>query len=251
MILGIGKERVGGAIHQRVDRAFRTGQEFLDHHGVARGAKDFLDHRLADGPRGFLRSLRDNDALAEGQSVGFHDERMAGRRAMGERGLGIGEGCGACRGNPVPDHEVLGERLRGLEPCGRGGGAEDTQTLGAEEIDDPHGQRIIGADHGQIDRLGLGQGDQSGQIGGGHRVVRGQGGCSRISGGAVEALHPRALGELPDQGVLAAARTDHQDIHSERMTVAEATCPDLAAMGDRVVLRNCHRVTLGDGRGLP
>ena len=92
MVLGIRKEGVGGTVHQGVDRALGSSQEFLDHHGITGRSENLFDHRLADRLLGLFARLRDHDPLAEGKSIGLHDERVEGDGTVGEGGLRIGEG---------------------------------------------------------------------------------------------------------------------------------------------------------------
>jgi hypothetical protein len=60
----------------------------------------------------------------------------------------------------VAPHERLREVLRAFEPRRGARGPEDPQPLGAECIDDAGGERRLGADDRQPDRLAAGERDE-------------------------------------------------------------------------------------------
>ena len=54
-------------------------------------------------------------------------------------------------GMPGVEHELLGERLGGLDLGGGAGRSEDGQAGGAEAVDDAGRERRFGADDGEVD----------------------------------------------------------------------------------------------------
>ena len=68
---------------------------------------------------------------------------------------GVGEGCIFRRGDPVADHELLGEILGGFKLRGTLGWAEDAQTRRLKYIDHTGRQRRFRADDGEMDFLVL------------------------------------------------------------------------------------------------
>ena len=77
MILRSGKEEVGAAIHQSVDRTLGARKKFFDHDfptGLPEAAS--LDH-IVDGCFGFAAVMRNNDSFPESQAIRFHCQRKS------------------------------------------------------------------------------------------------------------------------------------------------------------------------------
>ena len=93
------------------------------------------------------------DALAGGEPVGLDHDGRALRARHGPGGGGVGEMAigGGRRAAGVAD--LLGEAFRGLELRRGGGGAEDQQPCLAQAVGDARGQRRLGADDHEIDRI--------------------------------------------------------------------------------------------------
>jgi hypothetical protein len=92
--------------------------------------------------------------------------------------------------------------------------AEDAEVLLLKGVDDAVGERVFGPDYGQADPFLLGKADElvelvdiNGDI---LAVQRGAG----IARRAEDAFNARRLGQLPDEGMLAAAFADDEDFHA-------------------------------------
>ncbi len=103
-------------------------------------------------------------------------------------------------------HEARGEGLAGLQARGGLGGTYNDPPGGAEAVDDAIGERDFGADNGEIDAERFGQGERIGRATAGR-----DGGYARIAGSGVE-MDASGLGELPGDGVFAAAGTDDENV---------------------------------------
>ena len=81
-------------------------------------------------------------------------------------------------------------------------------------VGEPQGQRQLGPHDGEVHALPRGDRHQPLDVGVLQGDAVGMPGDPRIPRRGKDAADPRALGELPDEGVLAAATADHQDSHS-------------------------------------
>src|SRR5262249_19882494 len=126
---------------------------------------------------------------------------------------GVAEGGESARGPGGPRIRRLGEDLARLDLGRLARRAEDPQLVLVEMIDDALDERLLGADDGQADALLLDEGDEPVE------VVDVQGDVAAVASGAgvtrgtIDPLDPFGLGQLPDQGVLATALADDQDLH--------------------------------------
>jgi len=102
-------------------------------------------------------------------------------------------------------HDVLGERFARFKARGGLGGTNDEAAGGAEAVDDAGGERGFGTDDGEIDAERFGQSER---IGCG--VAGGDGGDSGVAGRGVK-MDARGLGELPRDGVFAAAGANDEN----------------------------------------
>ena len=109
----------------------------------------------------------------------------------------------------------------------------------------PLRQRLLRADHGQADLLLFGEADEAVEVVGLERHVDAVLGGAGVAGGAVNALDPRRLGQLPNQGVFAAALAEHQDFHAP--TLPRERKVILGGLSGVKGARRAPFVTLGQG----
>jgi hypothetical protein len=114
----------------------------------------------------------------------------------------------------VPLHELLRERLAGLEPRGGARRSEDRDAGRAQDVGDARRQRILGSHDDEVDALL--RRERAHRVG----VARphgGEAGRDALHRGAARrdehALGARALRDLPGERVLAAAAAEDQDAH--------------------------------------
>ena len=140
--VGKAEHRDLGALHELFDDDARTALP----EGLV------LDHG-ADGGLCLLRRLRDDDALAERESVGLNDDGRALRVDIGAGSLHLGEELVACRGNAVLFHQVLGKGLARLDDGGLLVGAEAGDAHLAQRVHRAEGQRIVRRDDCVVDAV--------------------------------------------------------------------------------------------------
>ena len=106
-------------------------------------------------------ALRDDDAFAGGQSVGFHDDGQT--LSPDERGIeGVArEPAVGCRWNAMTGQELFAERFGSLEPCAGLAWPETPQTRCRKLIDDAEHQRCFRSNHGEVDAFAPGKGQQT------------------------------------------------------------------------------------------
>ena len=151
----VGKAQNGdlGAFHKFFDDNART----------ALAESLVLDHG-ADGGFCFLHRLRDDDALAECQTVGLDDDGRALRINIGAGSVRVGEELILCRGDAVLFHQVLGKCLARLDDGGLLVGAEAGNARLAQRVHRAEGQRIVRRDNGVVDPVRLGKLDLRGDV---------------------------------------------------------------------------------------
>ena len=161
------------------------------------------------------------DAFAERQAIGLNGATAAKgggeTRSRGE----IGEGAGARGGEAVLLHEPLRECFGGLEPGGFLVWAPDAQTVFVEQVHDAQGQGVVRPDDGEVGAVFPGKGLKGGQVFRAKADALDEGAVlceaflcdARVAGGAPEAGDVGGLRQLPNQGVLAAARANDQNLH--------------------------------------
>ena len=221
VVLGGGEEQGRPAVAQGVQGDLGACEQFLDDDGCAGGAEGLLDEHVVNGGGRLGLVVAEQDALAQGQAIGLDGAAAAEGGGESAGGLGVGEAAGPGGRDAVPFHELLGKDLRGLELGGLAVGPPDAQSVLLEEVHDAQRQGIVGADDGEVGAVFLDEGQQLGQILGVERdtldgrvvAVEPLLGDAGVAGGAPEVGGVRGLGELPDQGVFAAAGTDHKEFH--------------------------------------
>ncbi len=193
---------------------FLAFEELLEHDamtGVAELAagEHHVDHRV-----GFVGRQRDHDALAGRQAIGLDDDRRALRIDVGMCRRSFGEGLEPGRGDAMPQHEALGEILRGFELRRGLRRAEDFQPGGTEGVDDAGGKRRLGSHHGECDALVARESDQFVESAQWDVLDTFLLRSTRIAGSDKHLEHARRLRQLPSQCVLTSAGTDDQDFHA-------------------------------------
>ena len=151
----VGKAQNGdlGAFHKFFDDNART----------ALAESLVLDHG-ADGGFCFLHRLRDNDALAECQTVGLDDDGRALRINIGAGGVRVGEELILCRGDAVFFHQILGKCLARLDDGGLFVGAEARNARLGQRVHRAEGQRIVRRDDGVVDPVRFRKFDLRGDV---------------------------------------------------------------------------------------
>ena len=122
-----------------------------------------LDHG-ADGGFCFLHRLRDDDALAECQTVGLDDDGRALRINIGAGSVRVGEELILCRGDAVFFHQILGKCLARLDDGGLLVGAEARDARLGQRVHRAEGQRIVRRDDGVVDPVHFRKFDLRGDV---------------------------------------------------------------------------------------
>ena len=214
-----GSDALAVADHQK--RKLLAFETFFQHHRRAGGAENFAAQHFGGDHSGFLAGLGNDHALAGGQAVGFDDD---GRMEKAERVLHFLRlvAHGEMRGrNVVALHEQLGEALARFQARGGLGWSEDAQTAAGEFIHHAESQRQFGADDGEIGMKAIGEFDDGVEILDVQRQALGFLRDAAVAGRAAHFADARRLHQLPDEGVLASAATQHQNFagHSETYRV--------------------------------
>ncbi len=108
-------------------------------------------------------------------------------------------------------HQVLGEDLAPLQLGGFLSRPEDPQALALKDVDDPLGQRLLGADDRQADPLALGELEQAPEIARLDRHVLRVERRARVARRAKDRRHAWRLLQFPAKSVLTPSLADHQD----------------------------------------
>jgi len=122
-----------------------TRQTFFDHEAVARRPELAVGHGRRDRRFGRRAILRDDDAFARREPVGFEDERPAilARPDNAECSLAGLARHETRRRYVVARHERLRERLARLEPGGGGRRAKQQAPLSRKVIGDAEAERHL------------------------------------------------------------------------------------------------------------
>ena len=185
--------RDGRAVGEGVGRGLRAVQALLDEHARAGLAERAPAHREVDGGEGLGGGVADRDALAGGQPLGLdHARAVAGEAAhVLVRRLDLVEGDRAAGRDAGARHQLLGERLRGLD-LGRGArGPEDRDALGGEAVGDAGRERILGRDDDEVGAQPLRRRDDGLDVGGSELgQVLAEGGGAGVAGAVQSAPKP-------------------------------------------------------------
>ena len=164
--------------------------------------------------------MADENAFAEGETVGFHGATAIEFVSKIFGGGGVVERASFGRRDAIFLHEILGENFGGFELGGFFVWAPNAQAARLKKINDAEGQRVVGADDGEVGFMFVGEFEERREIFGAdrdvldHRAVlepfeRSTG----VAWGAPELGGVGGLGELPDESVFAAAGTEDEDFH--------------------------------------
>src|ERR1041384_271282 len=187
-----------------------AGQTFLDDDLRTGFTKDALLHDVHDRLFGFRNRLRDDDAFAPGQSIGFDNHRCAMLADVLLCSLRVVENFCLGGRNVVPQEELFRENLAAFEPGSGTVRSKDAQAPGAKPVGDAGAQWSFRADDGQIELVLCGKRF----IGDGHAL--GQLGNTGIAGRAEQFCDAPALSQFPNQRMLATAAANDKDSHRSR-----------------------------------
>ena len=174
-----------------------------------------LDHRAHGGLR-LLDCLRDDDALAERETVRLDDDGRALGVDVGTGGGRVGKDAVFCGGNVVFLHQVLCKRLARLDDGGLFVRAEAGDARRAQRVHRAEGKGVVRRDNGIINAVRLGKFDLRGD------VLRADltdadrvGGDAAVAGQTVNFLDRGIFLQLFNDGVFATAAADDHELHGE------------------------------------
>jgi hypothetical protein len=197
-----------------VVRSLFPDHALFDHDAGTRLAKAALFHDLGQRGFGLAGVVTHRDPLARRQTVGL-DHAGPAERTHVFSGQGEVVEDPECRGRDVVAlHESLCKRFARFEPGGSRGRAETRNPPFPQPICDPTCERILRANHHEVDpTLGRQRGDGV-RVGGGHTRDSFGNPVHRVAAGKhQERFDQRALMNLPRERVLASAGTDQQHAH--------------------------------------
>ena len=214
MVLGGAEREHVHAVDQREQARLLALEAGLDHDRAA-GRAESAAEGVIKGRERLLDRGRDDHPLAGGKPVRLDHDRGALGADVGPRGRGLGvPKRPVARGrDAVADAEVLGERLRALEPGGRASRSERLDPGRLEPVDETQDQRQLRPGDDQLDPLLATERDDAVQIVGrdrhAARLAR-----DRIAARRAQQLaHQRRAGQRPAERMLAPAGADHQQLH--------------------------------------
>ena len=173
-----------------------------------------IAHHRNDSLLCLLTALRNDDALAEGESVRFHDDRHRSRVEIGKRRIHVVKCLIGRRGDAVFLHKVLREDLTALDDGCRTVWAKAWDTRRRQRVHRAKHQRVVRRDHGIVDPLALREGDQSVDILCPNRYAHRIGGDAAVAGRGNDLRHGGVLFQFFDNRVLASAAAYNQKLHS-------------------------------------
>ena len=156
---------------------------------------------------------RDHDALAGRQAIGLDHDRRALLAHISQRVSSIGEAVIGAGWNVELGAERLCESLGAFELGGGLAWAERLDAGGREIVDDPRHQRRLRPDHDEVHLVGLAEIDHSRMVGDVEGDAFGLVGDTGIARRAPQFRQQGRSGDLPRQGVFAAAGTEQEDVH--------------------------------------
>ena len=216
MVLGRLKRQDRLPVGDRQHARLLAVEPLLDHQPVAGGAEDLVAGNPLDRGQGLLAAGADDHPLAGRQPVGLdHHRNVLAVLEELDRVVGIDKRLVVGRGHVGVAEQVLAEDLAGLELGGGAAAAERPQPGLFEGVHDAGRQVALRPDDRQPDFVLLGKADQRREIGrldGDVLAIRIGAG---VAGGDKHPVGPRALTDLPHQGMFPPSVADHQDIHSQ------------------------------------
>ncbi len=221
VILRRGKGKHIPAVDHRDEARFLARKKVLDDDARTRVAHRVFDQHRVDGRIGFGARLRDDHALARGETIGLDDDGCAALGHIVVSRARVGESAIAGGRQPVARHERLGEILGALEPRCRARRAENRESRGTKGVDDAGRERRLRSDDRERDLPALREIDKLGNLGqrdiGKRRFAR----RAAVARRDEHARDARALRNLPRERVLPAAAADHEDVHECFIRIAE------------------------------
>ena len=180
----------------------------LDDHGGAALAELVVLHHGAHGLLGLFHGGGYHHTLAQSQTVRLDYDGSTLPVDVGQGLLHVGEGLILGGGDVVLFHQLLGERLAGLQNGGVGPGAEGGDARRLQGVHHAQSQGIVRGHHDKVHGVVLGPGHHVLHIGGLDGHTLGHLGDASVAGGAVQLRNFGALGQLPADGVLTPASAD-------------------------------------------
>ena len=174
------------AIDQGEEARFLAGQKLFDHHLVSGLAKGSFGHDMIDGGESLVFAVRQDNALAGGQTIGLDNDRGAFFMDVFLGGVALVEGGVPGRGNIVTLAEVLHEYLRAFQLGRSSGGTESLDSLRFQVVDKTRDQRSFRTDDDEIDFFRLREVDQGAGVPGGDIDAGGDRGDARVARRAVK-----------------------------------------------------------------
>ena len=179
--------------------------------------------------QGFVPVRCDDNALAGGQAVGFDhvwgSESVKCFFTFGKRGRGDRLRCGNSRGL----HDLLGKGFRAFKLCRGGIRAEDCDPRFPQRIADTGNQGSFGADDYEVCRKLVGKCDNRPRVGQFYAADLTFLCHTRIAGRCEERVNSGIGGQTGDKGVFAGARTQNQDLHTEKFSRQHRTGSDVTS----------------------
>ncbi len=190
------------AVADAEEARFLALEELLDDDLVAEFQE--LAHRFL----GRLPCLRDDDALAGGETVGLDDARDAGALEIGDRLVGIREPAVGGGRDAVAVADALGEGLRALELGGQAARPEGADARRLEIVDEARHERPLRPDHHEIDAVLPAERDDRRVVVDVEVDAAGDLRDAGIARRGIEVLQQRAGAQRPGERVLASTRSD-------------------------------------------
>ena len=213
MVLGRGHETGGPPVHEGEQARFFSLQKLLNHAPRTRLAEGALLHHLGDRRLGIVYIRCSYDALTRSKAVRLDGPGPAAIAHEPLRLRGVVEHTKVRCRNFRFLHQLFREGLARLEPGRRPARPEDGDALRFQPVGEAHRQRRLGPDDDEAGPFFFGEGGDALGVLGGDGYVPPEGGGPRVAGSADDVIGPRALSQLPGQGVLAPAPADDDDFH--------------------------------------
>jgi hypothetical protein len=200
------------SVAENEERGFFSGHELLDHH-LGPGRAEFAAEHVVECGKRLILGLGHDHALACGQTIGLDHDRRALRLHVIARRRVVGEMAIGGRGGTRRVADCLGETLGGLKSRRLGPRAKDQQTRLAQPVGDACGQRGLGADDHEINRLGLAKPGHGTPVENIQRGAIRDFGDPGIAGGHDQPVAFGVLQRGPCDAVFTATAAEDQDIH--------------------------------------
>ena len=193
----------GGAVGDREQRHLGPVEVLLDDEPPAEVGQRVAGEVLRDG-----EVDAHVDALAGSEPVGLDDVRRRRAGEVRDGLLGVVEHDGRRGRDARLAHDLLGEGLAALE-LGRGRGRPEARDAGrAHRVRDAGDERSLRPDDDEVEALR--ERDDGGGVGEVDGRARRRAG---VAGGADHLVDGRVAGEREDEGVLAGAAAEDEDLH--------------------------------------